>query len=88
MSKESQGYKLSLFEPTIIYLVRLQYFIWKSFYVIINIRIAIPLALSMFKELLSQHLCVVSPGRVFRVSSIFSMGCKSLESMLNIKVNF
>ena len=44
------------FEPAIIYLVRLQHFIWKSFYVIINKRIAITLALSMFKVLLSHHL--------------------------------
>lgn len=82
MSKKLQGYKMSAFELAVIYLVRLQYFIGKSFYVILNKRIAITFALSMFKEYLSQHLSV---GRVFLVSSMFSVGCQSLESMLNMK---
>ena len=58
------------------YLVRLQYFKWKSFYVVIIVSF---LALSMFKEFLAQHLCVV-----LLVWSIFFIGCQSLECMLLI----
>ena len=75
---------MSFFEPTncyvlYVYLVHLQYFIWKSFYLIITKRFAIPLALSssLFKEYLSQHLSV---GIL-----IFPRGCESFVRMLNIK---